>query len=128
MVPVGHVDILYFSLLLTPRRFMQLNICASCQAALHTSKIKGIAAHLKLLTLREHDLLPLILAGYSNAELADKIGIAKATVKIHRHHIYKKMNVNSLMGLMNQFEVGPGHALLDLLNSFKASKKYAVTI
>jgi len=101
---------------------MHSNICASCQAALHTSKIKEIADHLKLLTLREYDLLPLILAGYLNAELADKIGIAKATVKIHRYRIYKKMNVSSLMGLMNQFDVGPSHALLNLLNSIKALK------
>jgi DNA-binding CsgD family transcriptional regulator len=70
---------------------------------------------MKSLTKRERELLLLILEGSNNAELADKVGIAKATAKIHRQHIYKKMNVDSLMALMKLFDVGPHPSLIDKL-------------
>jgi DNA-binding CsgD family transcriptional regulator len=70
---------------------------------------------MKSLTKRERELLLLILEGRTNTELADKAGIAKATAKIHRHHIYKKMNVDSLMALMKLFDIGPRSPLLDNL-------------
>lgn len=77
---------------------------------------------MKSLTMRERELLPYILEGCSNIELADLAGIAKATAKIHRYHIYKKMNADSLMTLMKLFDIGPRSPLLDNLLSTSAPK------
>lgn len=45
------------------------------------------------LTMREKELLDLLLAGLSNAEIADRLFISVRTVKGHLTHIYRKLGV-----------------------------------
>ena len=47
------------------------------------------------LSPREREILELIAEGASNKELARKLGIAEATVKIHVQHILRKLNLSS---------------------------------
>lgn len=47
------------------------------------------------LTGREFDIAMLILAGESTPAIADKLYISVATVKVHRRHIYAKLNISS---------------------------------
>lgn len=47
------------------------------------------------LTRREHEILDLIVEGHSNAEIAAKLWISPATVRIHLEHVYKKLRVQS---------------------------------
>jgi len=47
------------------------------------------------LTEREVELLRLLVAGLSNAEIAEKLVIAVSTVKSHVNHIYGKLGVGS---------------------------------
>ena len=36
-----------------------------------------------------------MLDGYSNREIADRLTLSIATIKVHRRHIYAKLNVKS---------------------------------
>ena len=45
---------------------------------------------------REKQVLPYILQGFLNKQTAVALGISEATVKVHRHHIMKKMEAGSL--------------------------------
>ncbi|MCL6560631.1 MAG: response regulator transcription factor, partial [Firmicutes bacterium] len=47
-----------------------------------------------LLTLREKEVLQLIVNGYSNKEIAGKLKITLRTVKAHVSSILMKLNVN----------------------------------
>lgn len=47
------------------------------------------------LTARELDVIRLMLSGCSNKEVANKLDISAETVKVHRRHIYAKLNIKS---------------------------------
>jgi LuxR family maltose regulon positive regulatory protein len=47
------------------------------------------------LTEREMDVLRLIVAGLSNAEIAEELFVAVSTVKSHVNHIYGKLGVEN---------------------------------
>ncbi len=46
------------------------------------------------LTGREFDIAMMILAGESTPAIAEKLDISVATVKVHRRHIYAKLNIS----------------------------------
>jgi DNA-binding NarL/FixJ family response regulator len=48
----------------------------------------------KLLTPREIDVVKMVAKGLTNKEIADRLCIAGATVKIHLHNIYEKVKIN----------------------------------
>jgi FixJ family two-component response regulator len=52
------------------------------------------------LTLRERDVLPLVVAGRMNREIAAELGISEITVKVHRASIMRKMRAESLVELV----------------------------
>lgn len=56
-----------------------------------------------LLTDRECEVAQLILRGYSLKGAADLLGIAPATVKLHRRNLYAKLDVNSQAELFSLF-------------------------
>jgi DNA-binding CsgD family transcriptional regulator len=45
------------------------------------------------LTPRQNDLLPLLAAGHTNAQIARRLGISEGTVRTHLENIYEKLNV-----------------------------------
>jgi FixJ family two-component response regulator len=55
---------------------------------------------LTTLTAREAEVLPYIVAGRLNRQIAAELGIAEQTVKIHRTHIVKKLQVQSTAELV----------------------------
>ncbi|MDB5993208.1 MAG: helix-turn-helix transcriptional regulator [Pseudomonas sp.] len=55
------------------------------------------------LTARELDVIRLILSGCSNKEVAGKLAISAETVKVHRRHIYTKLNIKSPQELFSLF-------------------------
>jgi two-component system, LuxR family, response regulator DctR len=73
------------------------------EEALAASREAGVAAevHTRLATLsiREREVLDLILAGKMNKVIADELGISMRTVEVHRAHIFDKMNVKTAVEL-----------------------------
>jgi DNA-binding CsgD family transcriptional regulator len=47
------------------------------------------------LTARQQELLQLVAAGYTNAQIARRLGISEATVRTHLEHIYRLLQVSS---------------------------------
>jgi two-component system response regulator FixJ len=55
---------------------------------------------LEKLTLREHEVLEHVVAGKSNKEAAEKLGISPRTVEFHRAHIMEKTGAAGLPELV----------------------------
>ncbi len=47
------------------------------------------------LTNRENEVLQLLVKGYSNAEIADKLFLSLSTIKTHTSNLFVKLNVSS---------------------------------
>jgi two-component system response regulator DctR len=73
------------------------------QEALAASRDAGVEAevHARLasLSVREREVLNLILGGKMNKVIADELGISIRTVEVHRAHIFDKMNVKTAVEL-----------------------------
>ncbi len=52
------------------------------------------------LTPREKEVLPYIIAGFLNKQIAFKLNIAEKTVKVHRGHIMEKLGAGSVAELV----------------------------
>jgi FixJ family two-component response regulator len=52
------------------------------------------------LTVREREVMSLVVLGHPNKRIAAKIGISEGTVKLHRGQVMRKMNVQSLAELV----------------------------
>ncbi len=55
---------------------------------------------LDTLSPREREVLRLVVAGLLNKQIAERLGIAEGTVKIHRGHITTKLGVRSVADLV----------------------------
>lgn len=55
---------------------------------------------IQLLTPREREIIPLIIQGYTNREIAQKMGISKRTVETHRSNMMHKLGLKSVIQLM----------------------------
>lgn len=55
------------------------------------------------LSVRERELVHLILAGHPNARISDRLGITVGTVKNHRRRIYDKLDITSERELFLEF-------------------------
>ena len=73
------------------------------EEALAASREAGAAdavqSRLASLSIREREVLNLILAGKMNKVIADELGISMRTVEVHRAHIFDKMNVKTAVEL-----------------------------
>ncbi|MDR2031554.1 MAG: response regulator [Azoarcus sp.] len=61
-----------------------------------------IARRLAQLTMRERQVLDLIVEGRLNKQIAGTLGISIKTVEVHRSRVMEKMGVRSLAGLIRQ--------------------------
>jgi FixJ family two-component response regulator len=52
------------------------------------------------LTMREREVMALVVSGKPNKQIASEIGTSEATVKIHRGNVMQKMQVGSLIELV----------------------------
>ena len=60
-----------------------------------------IRQRLATLTPREREVLPLVVAGQMNKQMAARLGTAEKTIKVHRARVMHKMKVRTLAGLVN---------------------------
>ena len=54
------------------------------------------------LTTRETDVLRLIAAEQTTAQIAEQLGVAISTVETHRRHLFRKAGVRSMAGLVKE--------------------------
>lgn len=54
------------------------------------------------LTRRELQILEKAVAGFSNREIAEALGISKRTTEVHRFNLMKKLNVKNILDLSNK--------------------------
>lgn len=64
-------------------------------------KSRQVREHLERLTPREIDVLREVITGDQNKQIADRLGIALKTVKIHRSRVMAKMEAESVVDLAN---------------------------
>ncbi len=64
------------------------------------------AGLLEELTQRERDVLRLALAGYTNKDIAARLGISYRTVEVHRSHCIRKLGTRSLLRIKQIAEAG----------------------
>jgi FixJ family two-component response regulator len=56
------------------------------------------------LTARERQVLPLVVSGIPNKQIATEIGTSETTVKVHRSQLMRKMGADSLPDLVRMTE------------------------
>lgn len=61
---------------------------------------RGVEDSYDLLTLREKEILQLLVGGLNNREVADKLNVSVATVETHRNNIFQKLHVHNLPELI----------------------------
>ncbi|MFC1477637.1 response regulator transcription factor [candidate division KSB1 bacterium] len=55
---------------------------------------------LAALSNRERQVLRYLCDGKSSKQIAQKLSVSEKTINVHRHHIMRKLNVNSLVDLL----------------------------
>lgn len=65
-------------------------------------KIHEIRQNYAKLTEKEQKLVPLIMQGFTNKQIADKLAVSVRTVEVHRANVMVKMHAESLAGLVQQ--------------------------
>lgn len=83
-------------------------LCAAHWSSLHgrveQAPQRGIAhPALESLTLREREIVTMLLRGHSTESIAMQLSISPGTVKIHRKNIYRKMKVSTQAELFAAF-------------------------
>jgi FixJ family two-component response regulator len=64
------------------------------------SEMALLKARLGSLTAREREVLPLVVSGKTNKEVAFELGTSEITIKMHRASVMRKMQAQSLVDLV----------------------------
>ncbi|HXY02245.1 MAG TPA: response regulator [Terriglobales bacterium] len=68
------------------------------------AEIAALRKRFKALTPREREVLPRVVAGLLNKQIATELGISEAAVKVHRSQLTKKVGASSLAELVRMAE------------------------
>lgn len=68
------------------------------------AEIASLRKRLESLTPREREVLPLVVSGLLNKQIAAEIGTSETTVKVHRSQLMRKMGADSLAELVRLAE------------------------
>jgi FixJ family two-component response regulator len=64
------------------------------------SELAELQRHYKLLTPREREVLPFVVAGFANKQTGADLGASEITIGVHRGQIMRKMGAKSLAELV----------------------------
>jgi len=67
-------------------------------------EISTLRDRVEWLTPREREVLPLVVSGLPNKQIAAEIGTSETTVKVHRGQLMRKMSADSLPELVRMAE------------------------
>ncbi len=95
-----------------PKPFDDEELLAAVELALERNKktlsefedVQDFRDRLKTLSPREHDVFRLVVSGMLNKQIAAALDIAEQTVKIHRGRVMRKLQADSLAGLVRLAE------------------------
>lgn len=68
------------------------------------SENAALHQHFESLTAREQQILPLVISGLLNKQIAAQMGVTESTVKVHRSQLMRKMGAASLADLVRMAE------------------------
>jgi len=68
------------------------------------AEIAALRERFESLTPREREVLPLVVSGLLNKQIAAEIGTSETTVKVHRGQLMRKMGADSLADLVRMAE------------------------
>ena len=66
------------------------------------TELRSIQERYATLTPREREVMALIVTGKLNKQVADELGTAEKTIKVHRARVFEKMRVQTLAELVPQ--------------------------
>jgi FixJ family two-component response regulator len=92
--------------------FRDQDLLDAIQVALEQDRVRRrrqaetavLRERLESLTPREREVLPLVVLGRANKQVAAELGTTEATVKVHRSQLMKKMGADSLPELVRTAE------------------------
>ncbi len=64
------------------------------------TEIHELKQRYQSLTVREREVMALVVSGLLNKQIASELGASEATVKIHRGHVMEKMQAGSIVELL----------------------------
>jgi RNA polymerase sigma factor (sigma-70 family) len=68
------------------------------------AEVAALRERFESLTAREREVLPLVVAGLPNKQIAAEIGTSETTVKVHRSQLMRKMAADSVADLVRMAE------------------------
>jgi len=71
----------------------------------HKNARDSVLARFSHLSMREREVLHLVLQGRLNKQIGGDLGIAEKTVKVHRGRVMEKMQVRSVAQLVHLCEI-----------------------
>jgi len=75
-------------------------LAVDCQNAQRRSQSNAVSRRLEQLTLREREVMNLVVAGKLNKQIADELNISMKTVEAHRARVMDKMGAKTLAELV----------------------------
>ncbi len=70
----------------------------------HHTHTANLRARFATLTPREEEVMAWVVTGLLNKQIAGELGISEETVKVHRGHVMRKMEADSLADLVRMSE------------------------
>ncbi len=70
----------------------------------HENEMTELQQRFDLLTSREREVISLVSAGKLNKQIADQLGTAENTIKVHRSRAMEKLRADSLADLVRMIE------------------------